>query len=381
MTEYWIVACSSTEVPREDINSSLKKLEQNKLLKECNIFDVPLNIKYRSFDDLMRLVDELQKTDMTCENAIRRVERQGLEINPDMEFQIVWQRNTFSIDQFMKRFSWDDSKYPRTRQMQATTDVIASNVTKLEEEVRIKAANFNDLKQSKAAMNKAELGSYVTRNLADVIKPENVDSKDFIYSQHLVTVLAVVPVPEEDRWIKSYETLCDRVVPRSAKKLNVSPDKEGNALWRVVLFRENVEAYRVAARAKKVVIRDFEFCPVNYEKRIEEKSRIEAERTKQENLVTRICTAAFSEIFIAWIHLKAMRIFVESVLRYGVPPRFAAFSIKFNKGKEKKAISELETILGPKHKWGRNLQNSTPEEEEFLPFVNLSFVPLVTTHL
>jgi len=42
-------------------------------------------------------------------------------------------------------------------------------------------------------------------------------------------------------------------------------------------------------------------------------------------------TTNFSEAFEAWIHLKALRVFVESVLRYGLPPNFAAiiFQVRF----------------------------------------------------
>ena len=56
-----------------------------------------------------------------------------------------------------------------------------------------------------------------------------------------------------------------------------------------------------------------------------------AEKQKQESILSRICLAAFSECFIAWVHLKAIRIFVECVLRYGVPPDFNAFVLKVGK--------------------------------------------------
>jgi hypothetical protein len=36
---------------------------------------------------------------------------------------------------------------------------------------------------------------------------------------------------------------------------------------------------------------------------------------KQRNLI-RYCRTNFAEAFVAWIHLKAIRVFVESVLRY-----------------------------------------------------------------
>ena len=33
---------------------------------------------------------------------------------------------------------------------------------------------------------------------------------------------------------------------------------------------------------------------------------------------------AYAEVFLRWVHLKALRAFVESVLRYGLPPQFMA---------------------------------------------------------
>ena len=43
----------------------------------------------------------------------------------------------------------------------------------------------------------------------------------------------------------------------------------------------------------------------------------------QNNLV-RWLKNAFSECYGGWIHLKAIRVFVESILRYGLPPNFVA---------------------------------------------------------
>ena len=42
----------------------------------------------------------------------------------------------------------------------------------------------------------------------------------------------------------------------------------------------------------------------------------------------RWCISYFSEAYRAWIHLKTIRVFVESVLRYGLPPKMVAMLIK-----------------------------------------------------
>jgi V-type H+-transporting ATPase subunit C len=44
---------------------------------------------------------------------------------------------------------------------------------------------------------------------------------------------------------------------------------------------------------------------------------------------------AFSELFIALMHLKVMRAYIDGVLRYGIPPKFYIGIIKAAKGREK----------------------------------------------
>ena len=47
-----------------------------------------------------------------------------------------------------------------------------------------------------------------------------------------------------------------------------------------------------------------------------------------QNELIRIARSAFSDTFQAWTHLKALRVFVETVLRYGLPPEFVSAVIK-----------------------------------------------------
>lgn len=49
----------------------------------------------------------------------------------------------------------------------------------------------------------------------------------------------------------------------------------------------------------------------------------------------------FSEAFIAWIHIKALRVFVESVLRYGLPVNFQAVLLQPQKKSATKRLREV----------------------------------------
>ena len=48
------------------------------------------------------------------------------------------------------------------------------------------------------------------------------------------------------------------------------------------------------------------------------------------------------QAFSAWIHICAIRLFVESILRYGLPPRFLAALMKPNQ----KSTTKLRKVLG-----------------------------------
>ena len=50
--------------------------------------------------------------------------------------------------------------------------------------------------------------------------------------------------------------------------------------------------------------------------------------TNNKNELVRMSKSAFSDTFQAWIHLKALRVYVESVLRYGLPPEFVSAVIQ-----------------------------------------------------
>lgn len=52
----------------------------------------------------------------------------------------------------------------------------------------------------------------------------------------------------------------------------------------------------------------------------------------------------FSEAFTHWIHVKALRVFVESVLRYGLPVNFQAAIIQPQKKGNRKLREALNQL-------------------------------------
>jgi len=68
--------------------------------------------------------------------------------------------------------------------------------------------------------------------------------------------------------------------------------------------------------------------------------RIELEH-KIEQLKTAVANRSyysFSELFIALMHLKVIRTYIDGVLRFGIPPTFYMAIIKPHKNMEKKLL-------------------------------------------
>lgn len=368
----------------ESIHTAVRKAlmtPRAPLCDEVGLFDVPTNLKFGSFDDLIRAVDALQKHDAAVEGILRRVERQALELDPDTQFKVMWQRHSLSVEQYIRRFIWDDAKFPKGRAIRENIDAIVQSVTKMDDEVRGKVAVWQDVRhQTAAASGKRDVATYTQRELFDLLTPAVVKPGDFVETEHLTTAVVCVPRDAEAEWLKCYEKLHPFVVPRSAKKFGVPEDKDGLGLWRVILFKKGLAEFKKAAAEKKFVVRDFQYSEGVYKEVIDNRSKMEAEQSKHEAFLSRVCFAAFSDIFVAWVHLKAMRVFCEAILRFGVPANFVCIFVRpLSESKDKKIHKELDTLVTLPGLFGNRFYAKDAadagEGEDFFPYVFLTLQP------
>jgi V-type H+-transporting ATPase subunit C len=62
-------------------------------------------------------------------------------------------------------------------------------------------------------------------------------------------------------------------------------------------------------------------------------------------LTPRHCEHLFLvQVFSSWMHICAIRIFTESILRYGLPPQFLAAVLATSAKNEKKVRTTLESL-------------------------------------
>lgn len=203
--------------------------------------------------------------------------------------------------------------------------------------MKSKATIYNTIKNNLQSLERKETGSLLTRNLATIAKKEHF----VLGSEYLQTLLVVVPRPLCPDWHSHYEKLTDMIVPNSSQL--VIEDNE-HSLYTVTMFKKVVDEFKHHAREKKFVVRDFVWDDSAIAANKEQLTKLAQDKKKQFGPLVRWLRVNFGELFIAWVHVKALRVFVESVLRYGLPVNFQAMILQPSKGKNRKLRDTLDTL-------------------------------------
>jgi len=359
--EYWLISAPNT-------SGGVLKQQSAKTGDNCTnyAFKVPDSLRVGTLDALMSLSDDLVKLDLYVENVCRKIARQYFELlekgeTDDARGLAV---NGAALDLYLTRFQWDEAKYPTKSTLKELTNQISEEVSGLDEELRNKANEYNQLASNIAAAERKQTGNLLVKGLHDIVKKD-----DLITSEYLTTLVVVVSKYGQKEWENSYEKLTEYVLPRSSKV--IAEDTEF-VLVTVTLFRQVVQDFKNVAREKRFTVRDFSYDNTTANVAVEKK-KLDTEKDDQQKKLIRWCKVNFAEGFTAWIHLKAVRAFVESVLRFGLPINFQAILMEIHKkGNEKKLRSILLELY--KHLGSRATSNEKDQEstEEFYPYVYLN---------
>uniref|UniRef100_A0A670K8I5 V-type proton ATPase subunit C n=1 Tax=Podarcis muralis TaxID=64176 RepID=A0A670K8I5_PODMU len=366
MTEFWLISAPGEKTCQQTWEKLCAATIKNNNLSTNAKFNIP-DLKVGTLDVLVGLSDELAKLDTFVESVVKKVAQYMADVLEDSKDKVQENLLANGVDlvTYITRFQWDMAKYPIKQSLKNISEIIAKGVTQIDNDLKARASAYNNLKGNLQNLERKNAGSLLTRSLAEIVKKD-----DFVLdSEYLITLLVVVPKINYNDWMKQYETLTDMIVPRSS---NVLSEDQDSYLCNVTLFRKAVDEFRHKARENKFMVRDFQYNEEEMKADKEEMNRLSTDKKKQ--FVSSMCGYShfpthieilplneaklqftkclggplvrwlkvnFSEAFIAWIHVKALRVFVESVLRYGLPVNFQAMLLQPNK----KTMKKLREVL------------------------------------
>ncbi|XP_047379519.1 V-type proton ATPase subunit C 2 isoform X3 [Sciurus carolinensis] len=354
MSEFWLISAPGDK-------ENLQALERmNTVTSKSNLsyntkFAIP-DFKVGTLDSLVGLSDELGKLDTFAESLIKRMAQSVVEVMEDSKGKVQENllANGVDLTSFVTHFEWDMAKYPAKQPLVNVVDTLAKQLAQIESDLKSRTAAYSALKATLENLEKKSTGNLFTRTLSDIVSKE-----DFVLdSEYLVTLLVIVPKPSYAQWRKTYESLSDMVVPRSTKL--IAEDNEGG-LFTVTLFRKVIDDFKIKAKENKFTVREFFYDEKEIKREREEMTRLLSDKKQQyqtscvalkkgsstfrdhkvKGPLLRWLKVNFSEAFVAWIHIKALRVFVESVLRYGLPVNFQAVLLQPHKKSATKRLREV----------------------------------------
>ncbi|XP_027476416.1 V-type proton ATPase subunit C 2 isoform X3 [Callorhinus ursinus] len=367
MSEFWLISAPGDQ-------ENLQALERmNTVTSKSNLsyntkFSIP-DFKVGTLDSLVGLSDELGKLDTFAESLIKKMAQSVVEVMEDAKGKVPenllangglkekMKYLKIDLPSFVTHFEWDMAKYPAKQPLVSVVDTLAKQLAQIETDLKSRTAAYNTLKTNLENLEKKSMGNLFTRTLSDIVSKE-----DFVLgSEYLITLLVIVP------------------------KL-IAEDNEGG-LFTVTLFRKVIEDFKTKARENKFTVREFYYDEKEIKREREEMSRLLSDKKQQyqtscvalkkgsstfpdhkvkvtplgnparpaagqtdreresegegEGPLLRWLKVNFSEAFIAWIHIKALRVFVESVLRYGLPVNFQAVLLQPHKKSSTKRLREV----------------------------------------
>lgn len=160
-----------------------------------------------------------------------------------------------------------------------------------------------------------------TKSLAPIVNPKLLVTD----SEYMETHLIAVPKNAKKDFIKSYETLAPMVVPRSS--IEVDQDEEF-ILFAVTTFKKYSNEFLQKAREQKWTPRQYKYVEGGREEEQRELDKVTNEERKVCGEALRMGRTGWSESVMVWMHVLTLRVFVEAVLRYGLPLEYLTVLVK-----------------------------------------------------
>jgi len=346
----------------------------------CERVSLPMGtLRVGTLDKLLTLSDELAREVPRVEATLQRL---FASLSGDAQASTstpapLSPSTPSSSESLLTRFVWNAGLYRTDLALRSVLDEILDRVARIEDTFKVQKDEMIGCRQRVQAAERAETGSLLLRDVGDLLhQREGL----IIESLHLTTLLVVVPAAGVAEWSAAYESLVPMVVPRSA--VQVAEDRE-HTMFTVTLFAKAVPDFRRACRERRYTVRE---CPgwqearsriehVGGEDVVEKEGEggIQEDRgggaqaalevrngqPKKESLgdlrkayevrLTAFadwCAQSYREVAEAYIHASVLRLFAESVLRYGLPPDFLPAVLVPSRGQSKALRKTLEGLYG-----------------------------------
>lgn len=252
-------------------------------------------------------------------------------------------------------------RYRADKPIAELVDGLQKELVTIDNDLKGKLSQYNSVKNNYSTLQRKQTGNLATKSLTPIVDPKILIND----SEYLETHLIAVPTNVKKDFLKSYETLSPMVVPRSA--FEVTHDDEFT-LYTTTTFKKHSSEFQQKCRDNKWTPRAYKHVEGGREEEQRELDRVAKEERKVWGEALRLSRTGWSEGVMIWAHLLALRVFVESVLRYGLPLEYSpALIVTTSKAtqKVKDSLDKTYSYLGG-NAFGRDKRGKVVKDDAAL---------------
>ncbi|KAI1840981.1 hypothetical protein JX265_010453 [Neoarthrinium moseri] len=299
-------------------------------------FQIP-NFKIGTLDALVQQADDLGKLETACQGLVAKVADSLRTLLDGNEDKIAQQKmvNDKPTENYLRTFSWNKVRYRADKPIGELVDNLQKELVTIDNDVKGKFNQYTSVKTNFATLQRKQTGNLATKSLTPIVDPSVLISD----SEYLETHLIAVPTNVKKEFLKSYESISPMVVPRSATQ--VAQDDEFT-LFAATTFKKHSAEFQAKCRENKWTPRPYKHVEGGREEEQKEFDRVAKEEKKVWGEALRLSRTGWSESVMIWAHVLALRVFVESVLRYGLPLEYVPALIVSSPKVSKKVKDSLD---------------------------------------
>ncbi|KAI0136234.1 V-ATPase subunit C [Xylariales sp. AK1849] len=330
-TKYLLVSLPREEDTLDDLKSTVGSDHATVLP-----FSIP-DFKIGTLDALVQQADDLSKLESACQGLVSKVADSLNTLLDGDQDKITQQKmvNDKPTDAYLRTFSWNKVRYRADKPIGELIDNLQKELVTIDNDVKGKFNQYNQVKTNYATLQRKQTGSLATKSLTPIVDPAILVSD----SEYLETHLIAVPTNVKKEFLKGYEGISPMVVPRSATQ--VAQDEEFT-LFAATTFKKHSAEFQQKCRENKWTPRQYKYVEGGKEEEQKELDRVAREEKKVWGEALRLSRTGWSESVMIWAHVLALRVFVETVLRYGLPLEFVSAIIATSQKQSKKVKDAMD---------------------------------------
>jgi len=323
--------------------------KQTQQLSRCctvHPFNMP-SLRVSAFDELSNLNESLAKYDVFARSVLYKLIRCYREYTE--QDKVIPEVGDRHIHKYIPAFEWDRGRVPYVQKLPQLSQDIHERIVTTNDRLKTMVEKHKFIKQKLQMNEKNQEGNLMVCDLQKFIQPVHYIDGEYITSCFVVVPTAKAAEFEGHYWkletTPEAEALYKRQNRPSNNDREPAPDfsqeeklrrevacpdshvkitEEGEfALYRVIVLKKDgkgVEWFRDVCREFRYTVREFELRDKETQDEEEyDRKKLEKEEKNKRNRLKMFCEHSFPDSLSDWLHLKMIRVFCESVLRFGLP--------------------------------------------------------------